>query len=297
MSLSRRLRLLAWAAAAGAWVLEDDFDSEYRYAGRPGDRGTAHVHPFGDLSDRACTAAQALEDPPSRRISQRIQDPLSVSCHLPGPNRSWASSAVPTRVPAGSGSDSPAKGSGPTMKLPSQTMTTESIAGLRLPMTASQSRQAPELQSIQVPGLHSLTRRTGSDRHRAVPGHADRDRARATLDRVERRCERNARPGHARRSDSSGGGSKFLLTEAVEITSSPDGSCDLCGGPLAWVVDWPQRGQARWLCPTCASWPALALSEAFAILRDDERERPAGEVENGHRLASHLIALPGREGA
>jgi hypothetical protein len=85
MSLSRRLRLLAWAAAAGAWVLEDDFDSEYRYAGRPGDRGTAHVHPFGDLSDRACTPAQALQDPPSRRISQRIQDPLSVSCHLSRP--------------------------------------------------------------------------------------------------------------------------------------------------------------------------------------------------------------------
>jgi GntR family transcriptional regulator/MocR family aminotransferase len=35
MSLRRRLELLAWAAAAGAWVLEDDFDSEYRYAGRP----------------------------------------------------------------------------------------------------------------------------------------------------------------------------------------------------------------------------------------------------------------------
>jgi GntR family transcriptional regulator/MocR family aminotransferase len=35
MSLTRRLRLLAWAGAAGAWVLEDDFDSEYRYTGRP----------------------------------------------------------------------------------------------------------------------------------------------------------------------------------------------------------------------------------------------------------------------
>ncbi len=35
MSLARRLRLLAWAADAGSWVLEDDFDSEYRYAGRP----------------------------------------------------------------------------------------------------------------------------------------------------------------------------------------------------------------------------------------------------------------------
>jgi GntR family transcriptional regulator/MocR family aminotransferase len=35
MSLARRLTLLAWAARAGAWVLEDDFDSEFRYAGRP----------------------------------------------------------------------------------------------------------------------------------------------------------------------------------------------------------------------------------------------------------------------
>ena len=35
MTLARRLELLAWAAGAGAWVLEDDYDSEYRYAGRP----------------------------------------------------------------------------------------------------------------------------------------------------------------------------------------------------------------------------------------------------------------------
>ncbi|MBX0326142.1 PLP-dependent aminotransferase family protein, partial [Oscillochloris sp. ZM17-4] len=35
MSLPRRLALLAWARAAGAWVIEDDYDSEYRYAGRP----------------------------------------------------------------------------------------------------------------------------------------------------------------------------------------------------------------------------------------------------------------------
>lgn len=35
MSLTRRLALLEWAASAGAWVLEDDYDSEYRYAGRP----------------------------------------------------------------------------------------------------------------------------------------------------------------------------------------------------------------------------------------------------------------------
>ena len=35
MSLRRRLELLDWARLAGAFVLEDDYDSEYRYAGRP----------------------------------------------------------------------------------------------------------------------------------------------------------------------------------------------------------------------------------------------------------------------
>jgi GntR family transcriptional regulator/MocR family aminotransferase len=35
MSAARRLALLAWAERAGAWVVEDDYDSEFRYAGRP----------------------------------------------------------------------------------------------------------------------------------------------------------------------------------------------------------------------------------------------------------------------
>jgi len=35
MSLERRLALLEWADRAGAWVVEDDYDSEYRYSGRP----------------------------------------------------------------------------------------------------------------------------------------------------------------------------------------------------------------------------------------------------------------------
>jgi GntR family transcriptional regulator/MocR family aminotransferase len=35
MSLPRRLQLLAWARSAGAVVFEDDYDSEYRYSGRP----------------------------------------------------------------------------------------------------------------------------------------------------------------------------------------------------------------------------------------------------------------------
>ncbi len=35
MSVSRRQALLAWAARVGAFVIEDDYDSEYRYGARP----------------------------------------------------------------------------------------------------------------------------------------------------------------------------------------------------------------------------------------------------------------------
>ena len=35
MSLARRLALLDWAIRCGAWIIEDDYDSEYRYSGRP----------------------------------------------------------------------------------------------------------------------------------------------------------------------------------------------------------------------------------------------------------------------
>ena len=35
MSLARRMALLAWARERRAWIVEDDYDSEFRYAGRP----------------------------------------------------------------------------------------------------------------------------------------------------------------------------------------------------------------------------------------------------------------------
>ncbi|HXW55754.1 MAG TPA: PLP-dependent aminotransferase family protein [Candidatus Cybelea sp.] len=35
MSASRRLQLLDWAQSTGAWVVEDDYDSEYRYESMP----------------------------------------------------------------------------------------------------------------------------------------------------------------------------------------------------------------------------------------------------------------------
>ncbi|HHT0498701.1 TPA: PLP-dependent aminotransferase family protein [Raoultella planticola] len=35
LSLSRRRQLLAWAARHDAWIIEDDYDSEFRYRGKP----------------------------------------------------------------------------------------------------------------------------------------------------------------------------------------------------------------------------------------------------------------------
>lgn len=35
MSLERRLALLDWAVAESAWIVEDEYDAEYRYSGRP----------------------------------------------------------------------------------------------------------------------------------------------------------------------------------------------------------------------------------------------------------------------
>jgi GntR family transcriptional regulator / MocR family aminotransferase len=35
MSADRRLELLSWAASANAWIIEDEYDAEYRYFGHP----------------------------------------------------------------------------------------------------------------------------------------------------------------------------------------------------------------------------------------------------------------------
>ena len=35
MTLARRLELLNWSQRARAWILEDDYDGEYRYTSRP----------------------------------------------------------------------------------------------------------------------------------------------------------------------------------------------------------------------------------------------------------------------
>jgi hypothetical protein len=48
-----------------------------------GDCGTAHIHPFGDLSHRSRAAAQASEYESASGISQCVQDLASISHDLP----------------------------------------------------------------------------------------------------------------------------------------------------------------------------------------------------------------------
>jgi GntR family transcriptional regulator / MocR family aminotransferase len=52
MPLARRLELLAWARRAGACVFEDDYDSEYRYSGRP-------IEALAALDDSGCVVYAA----------------------------------------------------------------------------------------------------------------------------------------------------------------------------------------------------------------------------------------------
>jgi GntR family transcriptional regulator/MocR family aminotransferase len=53
MSLARRLELVRWARRSGAWVIEVDYDSEYRYTGRP-------LEALQGLDTEGCVGSQTL---------------------------------------------------------------------------------------------------------------------------------------------------------------------------------------------------------------------------------------------
>ncbi len=64
MSLARRLELLAWAEKHQGWIVEDDYDGEYRYSGSPLaplaalDRNARvlYVGTFGKIAFRRCAS-------------------------------------------------------------------------------------------------------------------------------------------------------------------------------------------------------------------------------------------------
>ena len=104
MSLARRMALLEWAGRAGAWVLEDDYGSEYRYHGRPfaslqGLDRAGRVIYIGSFSRLlypalrlsyavvppglvgACVATRALEGP-QRTFEQRVTADFMTQGHF-----------------------------------------------------------------------------------------------------------------------------------------------------------------------------------------------------------------------
>lgn len=90
MPLARRLKLLAWASATGGYILEDDFDGEYRYQGQPlpammsldDSRRVLYVGSFSKVLFPALRLAFAVLPeplvPPVRHILERIGPKASL---------------------------------------------------------------------------------------------------------------------------------------------------------------------------------------------------------------------------
>jgi len=98
MSLTRRLKLIDWASRAGAYIIEDDYDSEFRYDGEPVaslkslDRDRGRVFYVGTLSkilapglrlgfliapDHLVDAARAVRCALDRQVSLPLQAVVS----------------------------------------------------------------------------------------------------------------------------------------------------------------------------------------------------------------------------
>jgi GntR family transcriptional regulator/MocR family aminotransferase len=126
MSGSRPLQLLDWAQATGAWIIEDDYDSEYRYESQPiaalqgldRDARVVYVGTFSkvlfpalrvgyvvvppDLVDRFSAVREAIDICPAGFLSAVLAEFISeghFARHLPGPATSTASDAPPSSRP------------------------------------------------------------------------------------------------------------------------------------------------------------------------------------------------------
>ncbi len=78
LSLQRRLDLLAWARAANAYIVEDDYDSEYRFHGRP----LAALHGLDDSGRVIYVGTFSKTLFPALRLGYLILPPALVDTFL-----------------------------------------------------------------------------------------------------------------------------------------------------------------------------------------------------------------------
>jgi hypothetical protein len=81
----------------------------------------------------------------------------------------------------------------------------------------------------------------------------------------------------------------LTILRAEAETPVPSGPCGLCGGVLAFVEGWPTAGDARWLCPHCATQPAPSLAAVFVGLTTKELHLLKAGAALGDELAVGVI--------
>ena len=92
LSLPRRLALLSWARRCGGWIIEDDFEGEYRYAGRPlaplraldETKRVAYLGSFSKLLFPALRLSFLVLPDPLVEVTERILDSISTPAPLLG---------------------------------------------------------------------------------------------------------------------------------------------------------------------------------------------------------------------
>ena len=92
LSLQRRLALLSWARRSGGWIIEDDFEGEYRYAGRPlaplrvldDTKRVAYLGSFSKLLFPALRLSFLVLPEPLVEVTARILESVSTPAPLLG---------------------------------------------------------------------------------------------------------------------------------------------------------------------------------------------------------------------
>ena len=90
MTMARRLALLDWARAEGAWIVEDDYDSEFRFAGAPltalaGIDGAGRVIYLGTFSKTLFPGLRVGFVVVPAALAERVVATRAVSDRFPSP--------------------------------------------------------------------------------------------------------------------------------------------------------------------------------------------------------------------